>query len=66
MLVNISTGYVDQSDVVNVEKAIEIGCQQMKKFVKEFPDSFHKTISKQVPMLKSERKGIQKYECGQQ
>ena len=58
-LVNIATGYVDKSSAVNVEKAIEIGCRQMKKFVQEFPDSFHKTISKQVHMLKSEKKGVQ-------
>jgi len=30
-LVNASTGCVDKSNVVNVEKAIEIGCQQMKE-----------------------------------
>ena len=58
-LVNIATGYVDKSSALNVEKAIEIECQQMKKFVQEFPDSFHKIISKQVHMLKSEKKGVQ-------
>ena len=30
---NIATKYDDKSSVVNVEKAIDIGCQQMKKFV---------------------------------
>ena len=54
-LVNIATEYADKSGVVNIEKAIEIWCQQMKKFVKEFPDSIHKIISKQVHMLKSEK-----------
>ena len=58
-LVIIVTGYVDKSSAVNVENAIEIGCQQMKKLIQEFPDSFHKTISKQVHMLKSEKKGVQ-------
>ena len=57
-LVIIATGYVDKSSAVNVEKAIEMGCRQMK-FVQEFPDSFHKTISKQVHILKSEKKGVQ-------
>ncbi len=57
-LVNVSTGYINKSNAVNVEQAIDIGCQQMQTFVENFPDCFHKTISKQVHMLKSEKKGI--------
>ncbi len=57
-LVNVSTGYINKCNAVNVEQAIDIGRQQMQTFVEKFPDSFHKTISKQVHMLKSEKKGI--------
>ncbi len=49
---------VKKCNAVNVEQAIDIGRQQMQTFVENFPDSFHKTISKQVHMLKSEKKGI--------
>ena len=57
-LVNVSTGYITKDNAVNVEKAVELGCQQIKSFVKGLPSSFHKAIPKQVRLLKSQKKGV--------
>ena len=44
-LVNVSTGYITKDNAVNVEKAVELGRQQIKSFVKGLPSSsFHKAI----------------------
>ena len=44
-LVNVSTGYNAKDNAVNVEKAVELGRQQIKSFVKGLPSSsFHKAI----------------------
>ena len=44
-LVNVSTGYITKDNAVNVEKAVKLGRQQIKSFVKGLPSSsFHKAI----------------------
>ena len=50
-LVNIATGQVIINNVVNVDKAVAIGQEQMKAFENSWPDGFHNPIKKVVKTM---------------
>ena len=46
-IVNIHTGKLSNKDI-NVDKCVEIGSEQVKKFHQTFPEGFYYPLSKQV------------------
>ena len=46
-LINISNGQIAQPNV-NIDRALEVGCEQLKQFEASWPDVFYNTLSKQV------------------
>ena len=56
-LVKVVTGIVASSEV-NVNNALAIGMKQKNDFEGNWPESFHKTISKKVRTMAMEKKDI--------
>ena len=46
-LINISNGQIAQPNV-NIDRALEVGREQLKQFEASWPDGFYNTLSKQV------------------
>lgn len=57
-LVNIVTGQVLSDVIINVDKAVDIGKQQMEKFEKSWPKGFHDSLHKSVKTMASAKKHI--------
>lgn len=57
-LVNIVTGKVVNHPLLNVDNAQELGKQEMDKFEKGWPESFHKTIHKTVNTMAMDKKHV--------
>ena len=55
-LINISNGQIVQPNV-NVDRALEVGREQLKQFEASWPDGFHNTLSKQVVTF-AERRNV--------
>ena len=56
-VVNIANGLVSTNNV-NVDKALELGQQQMDEFETGWPSSFHKTLKKNVIAMRDAKKSI--------
>ncbi|KAG0720169.1 hypothetical protein GWK47_006923 [Chionoecetes opilio] len=56
-IVNIATGLVSPSNV-NVDRALQIGSQQMNKFEVGWPTNFHATLKKQVTTMADSKKSL--------
>ena len=57
-IVNVSSGFINCDDKVNVEEAVSIGQKQLISFIERLPVVFHEKLSSQVTIMKSDRKGI--------
>ena len=56
-LINISNGQIAQPNV-NVDRALEIGREQLKQFEASWPDGFYNTLSKQVVTFVERKKHL--------
>ena len=56
-LINISNGQIAQPNV-NVDRALEIGREQLKQFEASWPDGFYNTLSKQVVTFAERKKRL--------
>ena len=56
-LVNVYSGFIAISDV-NVHDSVKVGEDEQKKFFKNLPEDFHKTISTKITTMKSAMKSF--------
>jgi hypothetical protein len=56
-LLNISTGQLAQSNV-NVDRALEVGADQLKQFEASWPDGFYTSLPKQVITFAHQKKSL--------
>ena len=56
-LINIPNGQIAQPNV-NVDRALEVGREQLKQFEASWPDGFYNTLSKQVVTFAERKKRL--------